>query len=184
MPRQTIRQEVWETNSSSIHTLAVKSRPCSFSEVKEKIPGELLRWIKTEGLNIGRKCRNPEFKYPSSEIEGFEDRLTETFYRIIESNNEVDYQTLVFFSDLAEKLGVGLIFKANEFSSELDWEGWNSDCYSMAGLIKGSSERENILASFLRFLVLPEEVIVYDPVRGEPRDIPEDFVEVLVADNY
>lgn len=183
MPRQTIRQEVWETNSSSIHTLAVKSRPCSFSEVKEKIPGELLRWIKTEGLNIGRKCNDPEFKYPSSEIEGFEDRLTETFYRTIESNSEVDYQTLVFFSDLAEKLGVGLIFKANELS-ELDWGSWSSDCYSMAGLIKGSNEREDTLASFLRFLVLPEEVIVYDSVRGEPRDIPGDFVEVLFSDDY
>lgn len=185
--KETIRTEVWETNSSSIHTLCVQKEVLNVESVLKRASPELIEWIKLEGLNIGRKCEFHDFKYPSEEVERFEDLLTLTFLYCLSDMSSIDYKVLVFFSDLAERLGVGLIFCSN-LEDGIIGTKYEGDCYSMACIISNncdSCEVESILVSFLRFLISPEEVKVYMISRycEEEGDsgfstIPEDFIDV------
>lgn len=185
--KETVRTRVWETNSSSIHTLCVQKEVLNVESVLKKVSPDLMKWIKLEGLNIGRKCEFPDFKYPSEEIEMFEDLLTLTFLYCSPEISSIDYKVLVFFSDLAERLGVGLVFCSN-LENGITGTKYEDDCYSMACIISNNcesgSEAESILVSFLRFLVLPEEVKTYviSRYQGEGDSgyttIPEDFIDV------
>ena len=186
--KETIRTGVWETNSSSIHALCVQKEVLSVESVLKKASPDLIRWIKLEGLIIGRKCEFPDFKYPSEEIEMFEDLLTLTFLYCSPEMSSIDYNVLVFFSDLAEKLGVGLSF-CSDLENGIIGTKYEGDCYSMACIISNncdsSGEVESILVSFLRFLILPEEVKTYVISRSPEKEgdtdfttIPEDFIDV------
>lgn len=182
--KETIRTRVWETNSSSIHTLCVQKEVLNVESVLKKASPDLIGWIKLEGLNIGRKCEFPDFKYPSEEIERFEDLLTLTFIYCSPEISSIEYNVLVFFSDLAERLGVGLVFCSNLENGIIRTE-YEEDCYSMACIISNNcdleEEVESILVSFLRFLILPEEVKTYVISReGDSgyTTIPGDFIDV------
>ena len=79
--KQTIRQGVWETNSSSVHTLCVRGDKNKDAEtILGEIPEEILEWVSANKFYVGRES---SFNYPSETIKRFEFKLTSFLVNLI-----------------------------------------------------------------------------------------------------
>lgn len=209
--KQVIRYGVWETNSSSAHTICLKGNDKELEEVLGDAPKELLDWVRKEGFYIGRE---ETFKYPSSEIERFEFKLSSAFTQIASNSDMFDYlwrnkkssltpQYLICegkFYKVFEKLVRELGFKVVVGDISYDtWQYYFSDLDGIESddryvwntyLGDDSYFREDWESSlstlFLRYLFSEDDdVVLLDGEDWETDDIVErDNLRVIYSERY
>lgn len=208
--KQVIRYGVWETNSSSAHTICLKGNDKEPEEVLGDAPKELLDWVRKEGFYIGRE---ETFKYPSSEIEKFEFKLSSAFTQIASNSDMFDHlwrnkkssltpRDLICegkFYKVFEKLVRELGFKVvvgdisydtwQYYFSDLD--GISSDSYIWSTYLGDDSyfreDWESSLSTlFLRYLFSgDDDVVLFDGEDWETNDIIEkENLRVIYSERY
>jgi len=189
--KQVIRYGVWETNSSSAHTICLKSSDVDKEpeEVLGDAPKELLDWVRKEGFYIGRE---ETFKYPSSEIERFEFKLSSVFIQIAEDFDNVwgDKSSLTvqdsicrggFYKEF-EKLVRELGFKV--VVGDISYDTWRyyfsdeGDSYVWSTYLGDESYfredwKRTLSTLFLRYLFSEDDVVLFDAEDWEIDDLVE-----------
>ena len=209
--KQVIRSGVWETNSSSAHTICLKSSDVDKEpeEVLGDAPKELIDWVRKEGFYIGRE---ETFKYPSPEIERFEFKLSSIFIQIA-SNSDMfghlwrnkstltprdlicDGKFYKVFEKLVRELGFKVVvgdisydtwqyyFSDLDGDIESDRYVWNT--YLMDDSYFREDWESSLSTLFLRYLFLEDEVTLFDGEDWETDDLVErDNLRIVYSERY
>lgn len=204
--KQVIRYGVWETNSSSVHTICLKSSDVDKEpeEVLGDASKELLDWVRKEGFYIGRE---ETFKYPSPEIERFEFKLSSVFIQIAEEDKIADVwkdkssltpRDLICegeFYKVFEKLVRELGFKV--VVGDISYDTWRyyfsdeGDSYVWSTYLGDDSYfredwKDSLSTLFLRYLFSnDDDVVLLDCESWESDDIVErDNLRVIYSERY
>lgn len=198
--KQVMRLGVWETNSSSAHTICLKGNEDKEpEEVLGDAPKELLDWVRKEGFYIGRE---ETYKYPSEDIAKFEFKLSSVFIRIAScsdtfnnniflSKSSLTPQELIrrveffeVFEQLVRELGFKVVVGDISYDTWQyyfnEWDGISSDSYVWQTYLEDGSYYEDdwersLSTLFLRYLFSKDDddIMLFD---GESWEV-EDFVE-------
>ena len=122
--KQTIRRGVFETNSSSTHTLVINSKYNdgwdAATNAIMKADKDLLGYITEHGLNIGRP---KDWKYPNSKVELFEKKVASIYTCSLEwdcGNPPMSYEVILVLQKIANILGTHLVFSEMDILNDGD----------------------------------------------------------------
>lgn len=173
-----IRRDVFETNSSSVHTLSLKKLDeTSLEGIFDKINSELKAYILVYGIKFGKNYNDWDEYYndniTSPVIKEFKYKCDEFWESVLGESNGHNLSFLFIIMDAAKKLGKKLNINI-EFCTEPEYV---SNCYyNVNSLITEIDTKEKLL----RYLGFPESNLYsYDNNYYNRNNLLSDDVEVF-----